>query len=190
MDNLQSSLHPDHFKDLRRSGLKDQILQAAGIYSVPPCDISKKLEGRFTKVESLLSFPYPGADGYERVAEGFSERSDRPFHPALLVARPGVAQADFDVVMAGELQKARIILDLWPTLGHYGSEVIVADGVRDSPEGAKGHLMPLDKELEGAAGEEMGEQIPREAQERDEGVEFSQLGMMEKTPIGLGFFPR
>ena len=61
-----ASLHPLHLKDLCKSGLTDETIQAAKIYSVPPHDISKKLGGRFPKVESLLAFPYPGANGYER----------------------------------------------------------------------------------------------------------------------------
>ena len=59
----------------------------------------------------------------------------------------------------------------------------------NSREGGEGQEMALDKELERAAGEEMGEQIPGVAQEKDEAVKFSQLGMMDKTPIGLRFFP-
>jgi hypothetical protein len=60
------SLHPLHLADLQNSGLSDETIQQAAIYSVPPYDISKKLEGHFPKVESLLAFPYPGADGFER----------------------------------------------------------------------------------------------------------------------------
>lgn len=60
------SLHPDHLEDLRKSGLLNETITQAGIYSVRPSDIPKKLEGKFMKVESLLAFPYPGADGFER----------------------------------------------------------------------------------------------------------------------------
>jgi hypothetical protein len=60
------SLHPVHLEDLSRSGLKDETIREAGIHSVPPYDISKKLEGRFSKVKSLLVFPYPGCEGFER----------------------------------------------------------------------------------------------------------------------------
>lgn len=64
---MVSDLHPDHKSDLEKSGLTEETIRASGVYSVRPADISKKLEGHFPKVESLLSFPYPGADGYERV---------------------------------------------------------------------------------------------------------------------------
>jgi len=123
------------------------------------------------------------------VEEGFPEGSNGPFHTSLLVARAGIAQADLDMVMAGEFQKAGIILDFRAAFQDHGGEVIVPDGMGNSREGGKGQEMTLDKELERAAGEEMGEQIPRVAQEKDEAVEFSQLGMMDKTPIGLRFFP-
>ena len=66
-DQSKLSLHPLHLQDLRKSGLTDKTILEAGIYSVPPRDISKKLKGHFSKVESLLAFPYPGADGYKRV---------------------------------------------------------------------------------------------------------------------------
>jgi hypothetical protein len=60
------SLHPDHLNDLKKSDLSDETIREAGIYSVPPRDISKKLEGHFPKVESLLAFPYPETNGFER----------------------------------------------------------------------------------------------------------------------------
>lgn len=60
------SLHPDHLADARKSALSDETVRENGIHSVPPCDIAKKLEGRFPKVESLLAFPYPGCEGFER----------------------------------------------------------------------------------------------------------------------------
>jgi hypothetical protein len=49
--------------------------------------------------------------------------------------------------------------------------------------------MPLDKELKGTAGKDVGKQIPRVAQDKDEAVEFSKLGMIDKTPIRLRFLP-
>jgi len=45
--------------------------------------------------------------------------------------------------------------------------------------------MSLDKELEGAAGKDMSKQIARVAQDKDEAVEFSELGMTYKTPVYL-----
>jgi len=62
------NLHPDHLADLRRSGLTDETIQAAGIYTVPPDEIGrgKNRKGLPEGVVSALAFPYPGFDGYER----------------------------------------------------------------------------------------------------------------------------
>ncbi|MGD0826593.1 MAG: DUF3854 domain-containing protein [Desulfobaccales bacterium] len=60
------SLHPEHMADLKRSGLTDETIQAAGIYTVSPGEIGKKLGGGDSGIDSLLAFPYPGYDGYER----------------------------------------------------------------------------------------------------------------------------
>jgi len=54
-------LHPDHLADLRKSGLSDEMIETAGIYSVPPGDTDMVL-GRNAPGTSLLAFPYPGAD--------------------------------------------------------------------------------------------------------------------------------
>jgi hypothetical protein len=54
MANL--SLHPDHLADLRKSGLSDETIAQAGVYSVRPADIGKIT--RHPQVHSLLAFPY------------------------------------------------------------------------------------------------------------------------------------
>ena len=66
MGNGRRSLHPNHLQDLRRSGLSDQTIEEAGIYSVAPCDIAKRLGFNSPKIESLLAFPYPGCAAFER----------------------------------------------------------------------------------------------------------------------------
>jgi hypothetical protein len=60
------TLHADHLADLRKSGLTDETIRAAGIYTVTPGDIGKKLGGLGNNVVSALAFPYPGFDCYER----------------------------------------------------------------------------------------------------------------------------
>ena len=60
------SFHPQHLSDLRKSGLNDVTIDAAGIYTVPPGEIGKKLGGLANNVVNALAFPYPGFDGYER----------------------------------------------------------------------------------------------------------------------------
>ena len=75
-------LHPDHLKDLRKSGLSDETIREAGIYSVRPADINKKLGPGFPypgKIDSLLAFPYPGTDGFERY-KFFPSLGDRKYH--------------------------------------------------------------------------------------------------------------
>lgn len=61
-----SNLHHEHLDDLRKSGLTDETIKAAGIYTVTPGDIGKKLGGQGNNVVSALAFPYPSFDGYER----------------------------------------------------------------------------------------------------------------------------
>jgi len=64
------SLHLDvnHLKDLKKSGLSEETIQQAKIYSVPPCDIDKQLGANYSWMEgkSLMAFPYPECDGFER----------------------------------------------------------------------------------------------------------------------------
>jgi hypothetical protein len=60
------SLHPVHREDLERSGLTPETIRAAGIYTVPPDEIGKKLGGQANGVVSALAFPYPGCNGFER----------------------------------------------------------------------------------------------------------------------------
>jgi Domain of unknown function (DUF3854) len=60
--DLRSSLHPDHYHDLKKSGLSDAIIEAAGVHSVPPRLIEKIMGSRGGRVRSMLAFPYPGTD--------------------------------------------------------------------------------------------------------------------------------
>jgi hypothetical protein len=59
-------LHPAHLADLKKSGLSDETISAARIYTPRPGDINKILGPRFQKVQSILAFPYSGCDGFER----------------------------------------------------------------------------------------------------------------------------
>lgn len=72
------SLHRDHLADLERSGLTLETVKAAGIYTVPPGEIGKKLGGGDVGIESLLAFPYPGCDGYERFRVWYQEGKNGP----------------------------------------------------------------------------------------------------------------
>jgi len=58
-------LHPEHLIDLRKSGLSDEMIEAAGISTVSPDQINKLL--RFdAPISSMLAFPYPGNNGFIR----------------------------------------------------------------------------------------------------------------------------
>jgi hypothetical protein len=61
-------LHPDHLADLRRSGLTDPTVAAAGIRSLALEELSRVLGTRLSaRVTSAYLIPYPGADGFARV---------------------------------------------------------------------------------------------------------------------------
>lgn len=61
------SLHPDHLADLKKSGLTDETIRAAGICTVRPADINKICGPHFSgKVSSVLAFPYHGHNGFTR----------------------------------------------------------------------------------------------------------------------------
>ncbi len=60
------SLHPVHYQDLQRSGLKDATIEMMGAKSMRPADISKLAPGGLGGVESVLVFPYFGVNGFCR----------------------------------------------------------------------------------------------------------------------------
>jgi hypothetical protein len=63
--DLALHLHPDHLPDLRASGLSDETIRAARVYSLRPCDIAQFFGrgGVPSEIESALCFPYhPAAD--------------------------------------------------------------------------------------------------------------------------------
>ena len=56
------SLHPEALEDLRRSGLNDETIAAAGLYTPAPADLPKFLSARLVaKVRHIVVFPYEGA---------------------------------------------------------------------------------------------------------------------------------
>ena len=60
---LALHLHPAHLADLRASGLSDETIRAAGVYSLAPADISRffsSYRGVPDEIESALCFPYQG----------------------------------------------------------------------------------------------------------------------------------
>jgi hypothetical protein len=58
------SLHPDHLTDLRKSGLTDKTILEAGIKSVSPDLINKKIGYNIQRLISAYEIPYPDTDFY------------------------------------------------------------------------------------------------------------------------------
>ena len=65
--NIALHLHPAHLADLRASGLTDETIHAAGVYSMSPSDFLEFFSGHSTlgkelraTVETALAFPYQG----------------------------------------------------------------------------------------------------------------------------------
>jgi len=109
-------LHPDHLGDLRRSGLADEIIQVAGLDTVPPDEIRKKLGGLANGVVSALAFPYPGFDGYERFKVWQEEGKTGPKYiqktgtPNHLYFSPGVDLQGDCPLLVGEGEKKALAL--------------------------------------------------------------------------------
>ncbi len=59
---MSLALHAEAVEDLRRSGLSDATIAAAGLYTPPPSDLPRLLSPRFVdKVRHVLVFPYDRA---------------------------------------------------------------------------------------------------------------------------------
>jgi len=80
----ESSFHPDHISDLRKSGLSDETIQVAGIKSLRPADIDRTI-GYPTCAKSAYEIPYPGTD-YSRF-KMFYDEADK-INPATGEERP------------------------------------------------------------------------------------------------------
>ena len=63
--NLALHFHPDHLADLRASGLSDDTIRGAGVYSIRPRDFAlffNMRRGVPEEIESALCFPYQGGE--------------------------------------------------------------------------------------------------------------------------------
>src|SRR6266542_319431 len=59
---MDPSLHPEALEDLRKSGLDDATIAAAGLYTPAPGDLPRFLSARLAdQVKHILVFPYDGA---------------------------------------------------------------------------------------------------------------------------------
>ena len=61
-DRLSLHFHPEHWADLKASGLKDEVIRAGSVYSLAPCFINYFFGRRGVpcEIESALCFPYQG----------------------------------------------------------------------------------------------------------------------------------
>lgn len=135
-------LHPDHLADLRKSGLADETIGTAGIYTVTPGDIGKKLGGNDQGISSLLSFPYPGCEGHERFRCFYEEGKDGPKYrqkkgtPNRLYIPPAAdLTVDGPLVMAEGEKKT---LALWQA----GFQVVGIGGVWNWCQKGEGYRKP------------------------------------------------
>lgn len=55
---MVNSLAPLHLQDLRKSGLSDETIVAAGFASVRPCDIAKEIGFNSNEIESAYRIPF------------------------------------------------------------------------------------------------------------------------------------
>jgi Domain of unknown function (DUF3854) len=63
--NLALHFHPDHLADLRASGLNDETISRADVYSIRPCDLKLFFSARKgvpPSIETALCFPYQGGE--------------------------------------------------------------------------------------------------------------------------------
>lgn len=82
-ENWIRSQHPLHLEDLRKSGLKDETIVEAGIQSVPPNEIHKKLGFNIPGLQSMYEIPYGGGYSrfkvfYEENAKYFNDGKEKP----------------------------------------------------------------------------------------------------------------
>ena len=74
MSSSTLNLHPEALEDLRRSGLSDETIVAAGLYTPAPGDLPRFLGTRLVaQVQHIMVFPYDGAshDGLWRHNDEF-----------------------------------------------------------------------------------------------------------------------
>ncbi|MFA4901747.1 MAG: DUF3854 domain-containing protein [Desulfobaccales bacterium] len=134
------NLHVDHLADLRKSGLTDETIQAAGIYTVTPGDIGKKLGGNDGGVVSMLCFPYRESHErfkcfYEEGKSGpkYRQKKDTPNH---LYFPPGVdLKGDSPLLLVEGEKKALALMQA-------GYQVVGIGGVWNWCERGQGYERP------------------------------------------------
>jgi hypothetical protein len=99
---LGLALHPDHLADLRRSGLSDATISAAGIRSLAPTAFSRYLNrGVVEKIRSAYLIPYDAEGSFYRArlfppvpnGDGHYQRYDQPAGTPPRLYTPGGVRA-------------------------------------------------------------------------------------------------
>jgi hypothetical protein len=119
-------LTPQHLADLRASGLSDDTIHAAGLYSVTDADTVKQLLGwkwSAAKLGSCLVFPFAQDGGYTRV---------KPDRPRMSHGRVAKYEAP-----AGQPNRAYFPPGVAATLADPGASVIICEGEKKSLCGAQ-----------------------------------------------------
>lgn len=75
---MSNDLHPLHLADIQRSGLSQAESDKAGIKSVPPGQINKRLGFNLPGLTSCYEIPYPGCDGFSRFRCFFEDGKKGP----------------------------------------------------------------------------------------------------------------
>jgi putative DNA primase/helicase len=136
------ALHPDHLEDLERSGLTPDTIRAAGIYTVTPGEIGKKLGGNDSGISSLLAFPYSGCAGFERYKCFYQEGATGPKYrqktgtPNHLYVPPTVDLAGDSHLLVVEGEKKCL------ALSQAGFQVVGIGGVWNWCEKGEGYKKP------------------------------------------------
>lgn len=106
--------------------------------------------------------------------EGFANVADGAFHASFLIARAHLAGPGLKVIVAAEVEDARVEMDQFaaPFL-HHGAEIVVEDRARGSAEGLEGMHMAAQEVLHGLIKEELQIEGARVGQREDKATELA-----------------
>jgi hypothetical protein len=112
---------------------------------------------------------------------------DDSFDPPLLVGPPGGAGMDGKAIVSGKVQELGVEGDLRGPLEDHAFKVVIPMAVGDPPDFLKSSQVPIQEELQGVAGIEVEEQIPRVSQKVHESIE-DPGGNPPLHPVDLSLF--
>lgn len=197
--DLALHLHPAHLADLRASGLTDDTIRAAGVYSLRPRDIAHFFNlrrGIPEEIETALCFPYQGAE-FARVklfpAVGKMKYAQPPGSPARLYMPFPVAAGPI-VICEGEKKclsahqsglNALGVGGLWSWLSH-GEPIADLDAVEW--DGRNVIVIPDSDVFQRADLLRAVFALGRELQSRDANVLVAEIPQASAGKVGLDDF--